>query len=113
MYRATIDGDFRCEVGDVLHRDDGLPAMVVRGGTLGYWENDVRHRDVAAAWIRRDGSCEYWRRGVLHCTWGPAIVYVNNTCAPMFARRSEYWIDGERLSRAEFYRRTGLNDDVD
>lgn len=112
MYRETVDGDFRCEVdnevgSEVLHRDDGLPAMVLRGGTLGYWENDVRHRDVAAAWLRRDGSCEYWRRGVLHCTWGPAVVYADTR------RRSEYWIDGVRLSRAEFYRRTGLNDDVD
>lgn len=57
------------------HRDNDLPAIVWKDGTLSWYKRGVKHRDNGQpAVIFPDGHKEWWVNGKLHREDGPAII---------------------------------------
>ena len=59
------------------------------------------HNTRGPAIIWDNGTVAYWVNGKLHRTDGPAVIRANGTV--------EYWVDGKQLSEEEFNRRYGRN----
>lgn len=58
-----------------IHREDNLPAIEYKDGTLIWYQNGVKHREGnMPAVVFQDGHKEYWKNGKLHREDGPAII---------------------------------------
>jgi hypothetical protein len=81
----------------VLHRPDG-PALVYANDDRVWYLDGLRHRERGPAQIYATGGRRWWRHGLLHNESGPAVIAGDGTSV-------EYWLEGVRLSAAEWARR--------
>lgn len=102
------------------HREDG-PAIEAADGTRMWLQNDDFHRIGGPAIDYANGTKRWYRNGKLHREDGPAIEwntggrewYQNDKRhredgpAVVDAGLSEYWVEGKKITEAEFTRRFG------
>ena len=102
-YRIEVGKDGRCRYYNIagqLHRTDG-PAVEWVNGEHRWYQSGLLHRDDGPAVEWADGSKSWWQNGQRHRTDGPAVEL---TCG-----YTEYRINGEPLTEAEFNRAVKQN----
>lgn len=82
--KITYDnGDIEYKLNGKLHREENdedgyqLPAVITHSGTLEFWKNGLLHNSYGAAIIKKNGYRAYYNNGVLDNKYGPAIFYNN------------------------------------
>jgi hypothetical protein len=90
VFKTLENGDRLWFVGDALHRDGDLPAVLAADGTAEWYCHGELHRDgLLPACVGADGHQEWWKHGVRHQDYGyPAVTYPNGN--------KEWWVDGEK-----------------
>lgn len=95
---------------EVLHREDGGPAIeALYGRYLAWYKDGGLHRaDGKPAVLDFDNNtAEFWKDGLRHNTNGPAVVRhrENNTPILEYNEDAEYefWVAGEQITREEYF----------
>ena len=88
------NGDIVYYLNNKIHRDNDLPAITRKDGSLEWWFNGLPHRENNPADIRKDGSKYWYLNGQKHRIGGPAVEKSDGT--------KEWWIDGKQYSEEDF-----------
>lgn len=92
--RYEENGDIIYYKNNKIHRDDDLPAIIQKDGSLQWWINGYPHRENNPAEIRIDGTKYWYNHGQKHRIGGPAVEHVDG--------KKEWWIEGKEYSEEEF-----------
>lgn len=91
------DGTKMWLVNDDFHRIGG-PAIDYANGTKRWYQNSKLHREDGPAIEWHTGDKEWYINDKRHREDGPAVVSSD---------RSEWWVEGKRITEVEFMRRFG------
>lgn len=77
--RYEENGDIIYYKNNKIHRDDDLPAIIQKDGSLQWWINGYPHRENNPAEIRIDGTKYWYNHGQKHRIGGPAVERSDGT----------------------------------
>lgn len=111
------NGDIIYYSNNKIHRDNDLPAITRKDGSLEWWFNGLPHRENNPADIRKDGSKYWYFNGQKHRVGGPAVEKSDGTkiwrqynemhrldgpAVEYADGTKEWWIDGKQYSEEDF-----------
>lgn len=83
--------------GDVLHRDNDLPAVELKNGLKEWYIDGKRHRLGGPASLALDGAMWWWEDGKPHRIDGPAIINAVGIRSQWMVRGKIHRVEGPAL----------------